>query len=232
MFPRRLHRLRQLITDDFDDAMISLALRDAYPHVRFVSGVNAFQSAALVEGPTIPEAGAGVVRIYFPPPGWEPEFRIANPSTPSYVLAILPEPWALYGRGQWFWGNKWFPEAKWAFSLPTREHGHMSMSYDPDAAEQRALMRSVWRLLERLTTNALRGVQPKIDRPALMKDLRGGMFWAGHHALEWCSQAPDRMLDGCRRPADDWRFPDDPWLLDLRRRVIERFGPDYGAPPQ
>lgn len=49
---------------------------------------------------------------------------------------------------------------------------------------------------------------------------------------EQAMRARRPIIDGSRRPADDWRFPDDPWLLDLRRRVIERFGPDYGAPPQ
>jgi len=220
------------VTDAFDDAMFSLALRDRYPHVRFASGVNAYPTEALLEGPTIAECDSSVARIHFPPPDWSAEFEAVGADGRGFVLRNPPMPLFLFARSKWFWGYAAARDAKWAFSLPTLEHGHITCAYEADSAAQKALVRAVWRLLERATTNRLAGVQPKSEGPHPMADLKGDMRWAGHHALEWCAAEPDRMLDGCRRPADDWRFPSDPWLLDLRRRVAERWGPDYGAPPQ
>jgi hypothetical protein len=228
----QLRKYRLLVTDAFDDAMFSLALLDRYPGVRFASGVNAYPTPALVEGPTIPECDSSVARVYFPPADWQAEFEAVGADGDAFVLSNPPAPMLLFARSRWFWGvHPAMRHGKWAFSLPTLEHGHITCAYEADSPSQRALVRAVWRLLERITTNRLAGVQPRTESPRLMKD-RGGMLWAGHHALEWCAAAPRRMLDGCRRPADDWRFPDDAWLLDLRRRVAERWGPDYGAPPQ
>lgn len=223
--------MRMTVMDAFDEAMLSFALRELNPRIRFVSGVGTFLSAEMIEGRSIPESDASVAWVYFPPPNWIPRFEAMDADATIHQLANPPIPGLHVIRSKWSWGEKRAPHAKWAFSLPTLLSGRITCYFNPDSADDRAFQRRIWRLLDRLLTSRLRAEHVR-SGTVYYDGLKGGATWAGHHALEWCSQAPDRMLDGCRRPADDWCFPDDPWLLDLRRRVIECFGLDYGAPPQ
>lgn len=65
---------RYCVMDDFDDAMFSFALRDAFPNVLFVHRRTIRKTAALNQADTIPECDQTVVEIWLPHDKWKPLF--------------------------------------------------------------------------------------------------------------------------------------------------------------
>lgn len=121
--------------------------------------------------------------------------------------------------------------------------GHLSATWNEAYAAHAVVpvfQREVWRILERVAVNRLKGGTPLSNTWGCdvvnMADakLKGTcLVWAGHHALEWCAAGgPRRMLDDAFRPCDDWAPPSDPWYQSLRRRAEERYGPDFAVPPE
>ena len=219
-------RTRLKVMDDFDDAMLSLALEDAYPQVVFEDVNAATRIERFVRRESIPECTRTFVFVHFVPEGWEPDFVFPpGGSFPGYLMN--PPRYSLhYQRCEWFWG---VPHGgNWAFDLPTLEHAQISINHDRDSKEDRAFVAKLWRLFDRLMINRLK--HPYSPKPFMQADAKGGDFWAGHHALEWCLGGDRRMLMGHSIPCDDWAPPDSDWHEDLRRRVIEKFGPGIGDP--
>lgn len=221
-------RYRELVMDDMDDAMLSLALRDAFPTIAFSSGGRPLTAPLIDFRPTIPETGSSVVNAWIPDRDWRPKFR-RDENYPRWFRLLNPPRYVIhYTRTSWFWGG--WEAARWAFDLPTPEFGTIGTNYDPDEPQDRAFVNKVWNILKKLATNRMKSALA-MDRVVLSRDAGGGMMWAGHHVLKWCAAEPRRMISGCRRPCDDWAPPDTPWHRDLRRRAEEMFGPDFGGAP-
>ena len=221
-------RTRLKVMDDFDDAMLSFALVDAYPHVVFEDTHAATQTERFVRRASIPECTGTVTEVHFVPQAWQPDFVFPPGTGGPYSGRLMnPPQFTLhYVRCEWFWGA---PQGgNWAFDLPTLESNQMSMNYDRESKEDRAFVAKLWRLFDRLMTNRLK--HPLWPKPFMQADAKGGDFWAGHHALEWCLGGDRRMLMGHSIPCDDWAPPDSDWHEDLRRRVVERFGPGISDP--
>ena len=104
----------------------------------------------------------------------------------------------------------------------------MHIGYDRTSDDDRAFVNKLWRLLNRLMTNRLKSAM-RLERHT-MAEAKGGVMWAGHHALQWCREGERRMVNGSLVPCDDWALPDDDWYQDLYRRVVDRYGPDFGDP--
>ncbi|MBE9557708.1 MAG: hypothetical protein IMF08_12690 [Proteobacteria bacterium] len=212
-----------------DDAILSLALRDAFPTTVFYPSGRPLTAPRLELCRTIPECGSSVVTAYAPAPGWQPEFEEYKDNPRWYVIRNPPRRYLHYSRTSWFWGS-WEP-AHWAFDLPTPEFGTISTNYDPNDAEQRAFVNGVWKIISKLATNRMKSGISK-DRVVLSENVGGGMIWAGHNLLKWCALKPGRMIDGSHLPCDDWKFPETPWYRDLHARAVAMFGPEFGGAPE
>lgn len=213
--------------DDMDDAMLSLALLDAFPTIAFLPSGRPFTAPELDLRSTISECGS-VVGAWVLEPGWRPRFRRDKHYRQWFNLQNPPRYTLDYSRTRWFWGGR--EPAKWAFDMPTPEFGTISTNYDPDEPQDREFVNKVWNILKKLATNRIKSALAG-DRVVLSKDAGGGMVWAGHHVLDWCAAGSRRMIDGYARPCDDWAPPDTPWYRDLRARAEAMFGPDYGGAP-
>lgn len=222
-------KARRLVMDDMDDAMLSLALRDAYPRMVFFPSGSPLFVPDLGLRATIPECDSGVVGAFVPEPGWEPRFERDTRYPDWFRLQNPPKLSFNYSRTHWFW-RSWEP-AHWAFDPPTPEAGAISTGYDPDDAEERAYVNKVWNILGKLATNRVKSGISR-DRVVLQKDAGGKMCWPGHHMLEWCAAAPRRMIEGAFRPCDDWAPPDTLWYRNLRDRAETIFGAHFGGPPE
>ena len=219
-------RARFKIMDAFDDAMLSLALEDAYPNVVYEDSRAATKTERFMRRASIPECTGREAEVHFVPEGWEPDFVFPPGGQFPDNLMNPPEYNLDYWRSEWFWG---VPHGgNWAFDLPTLEFDQMYMYYDRDSKEDRAFVAKLWRLFGRLMTNRLK--HPYSPRPFMQAEAKGGDMWAGHHVLEWCLGGKRRMLMGHSVPCDDWAPPDSDWHKDLRRRVVEKFGPGIGDP--
>lgn len=62
------------LMDAFDDAMFSMALRDAFPQVIFMGEYVGISSPEDPLPQSIPECGEDIVVIYFPEDNWKREF--------------------------------------------------------------------------------------------------------------------------------------------------------------
>lgn len=218
--------------DDFDDAMLSLALRDAFPTVIFAEGGLSLTEPRLELRNSIPECGASSVDIWVPDEGWEPEFVVDEEHPQWYLFPNSPRFHFWYRRSEWFWGVRYQPK-KYAFSLPTLESGEISSPLEPWDKEKQKFLRKAWSVMKKLMTNR---IKLGIDKDVVINMDAGPQGhddeWVGNYALEWCQQDPTRMINGARLPRDDYESPNTPWHQDLRRQVIEQFGPDFGGPPE
>lgn len=226
--PKERLRSRHVTMDDMDDAILSLALRDAFPTIVFYSSGTAWKQPCREFFRTIPECRTCVVTALVPEPGWRPIFVKDEAWPYNYFMPNFPSCSLHYTRTRWFWGS-WQP-ANWSFDLPTPQFGTISTNYDPADTEQRAFANKVWNILSKVATNRTKSGISR-DRRVLSENVGGGQIWAGHHMLKWCAAGPRRMVDGSRLPCDDWKFPDSPWYQDLYARALAMFGPEFGGAP-
>lgn len=228
---------RDLLFTAKDEAILSAALREAFPAVTFVEEVT--QAPSQLEW--IPDVvGRTILQILVPDDKlWTPEFR--HVSQGWYEICNMPARHLRFHRSTWIWNDGW-PDTKWAWDPPTLEAGSITGSYrvgDPREREITRFLREVWSILARISTNRLKGGDPRGNElmggdRLMMAEATPGLYWTGHHALEWCRNGANlgqrRMLMGCRRPCDDWDPPIDPWYRGLVARVEARYGKDLGDP--
>jgi hypothetical protein len=123
------------------------------------------------------------------------------------------------------------------------EAGDIARVWSPDLPEHEivpSFLRQVWKLIGKMSTSRVRPGHPKTDQ--MFGEAGGGtsqapafksLTWCGHHALEWCKAGgARRMLDGWYRPCDDWEVPKNAWYQRLKAMVEERYGRDFGNPPE
>lgn len=202
--------------------MFSEALRQAFPTVKYVihSGgvtppvcLDAFDSLVDAIAPCL-YIVVPSTRDWRPIPGFDTDGRwIGFENIPRHGHLT-------YDRPQWY-------------------EGEIFGSYEPWNPEHKVflnLVRTVWKIIERLATNRYKHGHPLGNKlmgreVQLMKDAWAGHTWLGHCALEWCKADPSRMLAGAHRACDDWRVPQTQWYQALRAKVDERLGPDFDDTP-
>jgi len=217
------------LMDAFDDAMFSMALQDAFPQVIFMAEYVGVSSPDDPLPQSIPECGGEIVCVYFPEHELTPEFTPLPYRKGRWKIKSPPSFELRYIRSNWFWGQA--GGGRWAFSPPTLNETQMSIRHDKSDKEQRQTVNKIWKTLRTVTTNKLKTGRRKDEFVSASGSFGSAGPRAGFHAIDWCRQAPDRMLDGLYMPCDDWEWPDDPYVQELRQRVIERFGPDFGKEP-
>jgi hypothetical protein len=224
-----------------DEAIFSEALREIFPTIGFLDGLS-------INAPLRPAcasladcvARTGHVIIAPDDPDWVPEID-ANPELlHEGRIRNLPVRSLGFSRSRWIWryGHQSGPW-RWAWDPPTLQDGDIDRvvarrGLESDPRVQ--FSRDVSRVLRKLSTNRLKcghELTNKLmgDEVVLMKSRRGGATWAGFHALDWCRQRPRRMLGGLFRPCDDWEPPKSKWYRRLVSKVEERYGADFGIPP-
>ena len=228
-------RWRQLVMDHFDEAMLTFALREAFPRMRIVTDIHHLRRAELDERPHIAQPRQGqnwapLLYLLFPEESWNPVILPDLPGGHFSYLSNAPRHHVVYRRGNWDWGATFGEEPKWSFSLPTPRCGDFIIDYDRQDERDRIFVRDVWRVMGRLTTNRLKRELPHLG-VVHEAEVRSGI-WVGHHVLEWCQQLYDRMIDGWFRPVDGWRAPDTTWHREMRARVVARFGHELDEPKE
>jgi hypothetical protein len=226
-----------------DEEVLAEALRQTFPRVIFLEE-DPWWDPTDPSRDSISDIDSPVARVAVPDsPSWAPAIK-RSPEFPRRYTWVDPPPRALHiVRSYWEWhpGLTAEDSKRFAFDPPTLSVGQIGALWDdndPRNAGVPAFIRQVWRIIARITTNKLKSGTPLMNElmsgsdRLLMSESKGGDYWAGHHALEWCaSGGPRRMLAGGFRACDDWAPPRDPWYQDLRRRVEERYGRDFGNPP-
>lgn len=226
--PRRFWT-RYCSMDDFDDAMLSFALRDAFPNVVFLARDGyMMRTSDLKPADTIPECDQTFVNIWFPDDGWEPVY-VPHPDYPDRVNVDNPPRLFLdYIRTGWNFGG-YFADRKWAFSLPAPGRGRITSGRWAWDDEQRAFRSTIVKILGRLSNNRLKWLLDR-DQYVSTKDAKRKNLWVGYHVMNWCAEEPRRAVDGHWQPPDDWKHKETAWYAELKARVIDRFGEDYGGP--
>ena len=225
--PRRFWT-RYCVMDDVDDAMFSFALRDAFPNVLFIHEGDMLKTPDLKPAATIPECNRTLVDIWFPREGWQPIF-FPHPRYPDRFDVINPPHLYLhYERTTWDSGG-YASDRKWAFSLPTPERGRISSGRWVWDEEQRAFRSQIVKILGRLSNNRLKWLLDR-DQFVSTKDAKRKNLWDGYHTLAWCAEDSTRAILGHWRPCDDWAHRETEWYAAMKKRVIERFGDNYGGP--
>jgi hypothetical protein len=221
--------------DDFDLAMLSFALLDAFPGIKIFDAFGKLPTPDLrnLEVAQLFGKDNNLHRFLFfclPEPRWSP---VCLPELPAGIFHFLANPPRLIIEcrcGAWYWGTTRDDEPKWIFGLPSPGCGEIAIKYRRDDEKDRAFVREVWRILNRLTTNRFQGGMPHLG---IVEPYRKPWpLWAGHHVVEWCQQVYDRMIDGVARPVDGWTAPDTPWHRELRARVISQFGHTLDEPKE
>lgn len=214
--------------DDFDDAMLTYALKEAFPNVLFLHKIRLLKEPQLHLANSIPECDRTLVHIWFPRDDWQPLF-FPHPDYPHRFNVINPPSlYFHYNRTRWFHGVPQ-GERKWAFSLPMPERGRISMGrWEWDETEKEFRSKIV-RILGKLSNNRLKDWFQR-DEFVPSKEAKRRNLWAGHSILRWCADEPRRAIDSMFRPPDDWQMRESDWYRQLRERVTDRFGPDFGGP--
>lgn len=240
--PKDLRRARAVFMTRKDEALFSEALREKFPTIGFLDGL--FADAPV--GPVRDSLGdcthwAGAVIVAPDAPGWSPDLNPDPGATREHRVRNLPARRLAFFRSRWLWRmHRGYENRDWAWDPPTLECGRVATDFpdgDPNAQRIKDFFVEVWRVTRKLSTNRLKIGHELTNKlmgggPVLMKSQPGSDYWAGFHALEWCSQRPRRMLGGRYRPCDDWAPPDSTWYRKLVRAVEERYGTDFGNPPE
>lgn len=220
--------IRNCVMDDFDDAMLSFALRDEFPNVVFLKNSTMLRSKGIEAAETIPECDQALVDIWFPREGWEPLF-FPHPDYPDkYDVINPPRLFLHYNRTRWFYGAPQ-GDRNWAFSLPMPEQGRITSGRWEWDKEQRQFRHKITKILGRLTTNRMKDWFQR-DEYLSTKTSKRRNTWAGYSVLKWCAEEPNRAIHSMFRPPDDWEPKETAWHRGMKNRVVERFGGNYGGP--
>lgn len=219
-YQRTLFKRRFLVFSRKDEAILSVALHERYPAVRFLRGCTGGEDSrnqrAQSSLPGVSNSQAEIVLTWDDQSGRERHQRF------------------VYNRSMWDWAC--LPAM--AYDPPTLNAGDIYASYEPESPDHKEHLRivaQVWKIIERLATNRYKSGHPLGNELSggdflLMKNAPAGIAWLGHSALEWCRHNPRRMLNGSWRPCDDWQVPENEWYQAMRRKAVEKYGADLDAP--
>jgi hypothetical protein len=216
MGPRVRVRYRDMAFDEVDDALLSLALIDAFPTVLFMNGGRPNEKPEIDSKTSIPDCISPAIDIFVPERGWEPKYQRNSRYKNWFDLLNPPKHVAYYVRSTWQ-NNFVDPEnPKWAFRWPTLEYGRISSNIRNDDLEDKAFVSALWKIITKLSTG--RYCAGYFDWKTPLKETSRKPFLVGNHALAWCLEGDRRMVMGYAHPCTDWKPPETPWHRDLNRR--------------
>lgn len=234
---------RLVIMTRKDDAIFSEALRARFPSVVFLEGGAWFDPAPPVRA-SIADCLSGEALAEVPyGQDWQPSTEPYPGAPGRYRLGSSSGRSLRFVLSRWVWRGGYTPadNDRFAFDFPTLGLGWLYVQGSiEDLRDETAPVfhQAVWRIIKRISTNRLKTGSALTNELTfgsdrmLTSEVAEHPYWAGHHALEWCAAGgPRRMLDGGYRPCDDWAPPQNRWYQALRRKVEERYGPDFGNPP-
>jgi hypothetical protein len=209
-------RGRDIIFSPVDEAVFAAALHRDFPGVLFTDRMDWEGDRPPFRDSPLDCDDRRQLHILVPERPGPPEVA-PPPSLPGwYCLRDSPERELTFLPSHWAWRPQHL-QPKWAWDPPTLDQGWIWCGFGPEEKRQIAFIRHVWRLIERIATNAFKAGHPLGNalmgcERTLTAECKGGMVWIGHHALEWSrAGGPRRMLDGKFRPCDDWAPPADEW---------------------
>ncbi|MCB2101862.1 MAG: hypothetical protein KDE22_13385, partial [Rhodobacterales bacterium] len=220
------HRVIYVNMDVFDDALFTLALRDAFPTLVIHRTDAYYRRPDLGEVAAIEDHALGGLGLLVPPPGWRPVFEPREGVRDMYVFANPPHDRAKYIRTTWddFQDSR---DRAWVCDPPTTRPGTLTFGPCVGSDAEKAFQRTFLGVLNRLTVNRYKE-HDYTGAPLLMKDAPRRAHRIGIHAMTWAQAAPRRMLEGRFRPCDDWEPRKSDWYRDLEERVKARYGPGFG----
>ncbi len=184
---------REVIFTERDEVAFSRILRDRFPTVRFQENARNHSDDILVCN-RLQDCPGSRLYIFVPKEDWTPLILNCPPPLSNEFYLHKPRTHFIYYRGHWSWLP---PNRKWACEMPNLTAGHVEGAYYREGDnETRLFLNTVWRLITKISVCI-------------------GSRWCGYDALRHAQERPRRMLDGCIRPAEDWRFPEDcPYYRD------------------
>jgi len=187
-------------------------LRQKAPSIRFIDDLNYKEVAASsvpghLANRTVAACGLVVIILFAPSDDWQPEYRQVD--TPLGQRWSLRHPSRLHGRWWRTRPNAHSRAEPAAYKGPRNPPGlgpaRLYFSGQKDDPEHVRLAGELIRLVSRVATNKLLFVRTERTEPPVPV-LRGGMTWAGFHAIEWAKQSPDRILGWTRAEAHSYGY--------------------------
>jgi len=215
----------------FDDAMLSLALREEIPTIRFYDDSSSrwepreqwYETMAEIDG--IP----GVVVA--PDRTWEPLLMPGGSDRTYYIQADQPNLYIRYIRTNWCWRAR-FADGALLDQPPVTTNDnntHLSTQYRRNDETQKLFLSKVWRAVRRVATNRYKDVGT--EGFVATKDALRRQCWIGQSLLQWCRGDSRRAVAGIHRPCDDWEPPADPWYRSAAEKVRMLYANDLTEPP-
>ncbi|MCB2101860.1 MAG: hypothetical protein KDE22_13375 [Rhodobacterales bacterium] len=217
------------VMDSFDEAMLSVALRDVFPTLRIMSFGRHRPKPDITFYDAIHLCPAPCMALLVPPHGWKPKFLPYEGISGWYDLVNHPTEYIIFHPTRWMTGSSSGPR-KWVFDLPMPERGSVSIGPWFWNEEEIAFRKKVSSILGKLTVNRLKHWFDR-DQVLAYKDAPRRSTRAGRHVLEWARQGERRMLDGVYRPCDDWKSAKTAWYAALEARVQAAYGGDMDDQP-
>lgn len=192
-------RSRDVIFTAEDEAAFCDLLLAREPNTRFVRTVNVGESLDQMPAFTgvehIRDVGANRADIFFPGPNWKPQWELTRLKS-GWTLTSESYTWP---NGYW-WGLK--PQKPdHPLKLPDGRIVHCvgsgTIVFRARASHPVELRRvdALLRLVSKVATR--KGLQRfEITAPEKPPHIfeKGRLYWAGHHAIAWARQSPDRYL--------------------------------------
>jgi hypothetical protein len=199
----------------------SLALKEAFPNIRFVRApyweyfivlgqredgywshervVNEPPNLHVPYVDTMGVEDGSRFTAWLEPEGWEPLWFGPNESG-IHFIANEPRHWFMIGI------SHDIPFSRLPGPTTVRDE-RIESSYYFEDKEHLAFLNKVWRILEKLTSNVYVYYDGKTFEPKGVVT-KGHTLWSGHHLRRWCLERPDRFIDFDLRPPEsepaDW----------------------------
>lgn len=205
-------RRRHIAFASEDEEAYCELLRKKAPNIRFVNDLDykdreAEAPPGHVANRSVAACKLHVTILFAPSDDWQPHYEKVQ--TERGPLWSLRYPGRLHGR----W-RRTRPHAEGGREPPTYKGPRIppgvgqawlyfsGQRTDTDGVK---LAGELIRLVSRVATNKLlfvRTERQEVPEPVL----RGGMLWAGFHAIEWARQSPDRILGWNRAEAHSYGY--------------------------
>ncbi len=175
---------------------------------------------------TLGDVGEAYFTCWIEPEGWTPAWSREKSDTGKYLIENLPRLRFDYARGG-YQKNGFFtyrrPEADSENDIISLEGARISIIYLKTDDEHRAMYRTVWRVLDALTTDAMASVDVETGKPCY-PHISSPHHYAGYDACDWARSRARNFIDLDSKPISDFEerdFP--PGLRDRYREVKTRW---------
>jgi len=191
---------RELYFLPADEAALTQALKVAFPRVIFTKTITS-EKPELKDYGSIQANSGREVDILVSGEGWVPEFAVKTYESGKFWYLVNAPYWAMYQPGRLTVQGP----TKRGWRVESLEQGRLLGAYRRGDKEGAAFARKARRIVGTLATNRLKEIDPSTGKVHRV-DEKGGMFWAGHHAVRWCCAGARRYFAYGR---SDPRFGDE-----------------------